>query len=116
MVDRLPGVDVQVGDATVARVHMVVVVMMCCMPLTQVSMHVQVMMGRRAQNVGIFLCQLVDPLLRTCYRRARLGRSPRVVDHVRRTGSNEMRGGVILLVVGATRTPCVVVMVVVVVG
>ena len=47
MVDRLAGVDVQVGDATVARVHMVVVVMMCSVALTQVSVHVEVMMGGR---------------------------------------------------------------------
>jgi hypothetical protein len=47
MVDRLAGVDVEVGDATVARVHMVVVVMMCSVALTQVSVHVQVVVGGR---------------------------------------------------------------------
>jgi hypothetical protein len=47
MVDRLAGVDVEVGDATVARVHMVVVVMMCSVALTQVSVHMQVVVGGR---------------------------------------------------------------------
>jgi len=47
MVDRLAGVDVQMSDATVARVHMVVVVMMCSVALTQVSVHMEVVVGGR---------------------------------------------------------------------
>ena len=66
--------------------------------------------------MGIFLRQLVDPLLRASYGGRSLSRSAGVVDHVGGGGADEMCGGVVLLVVGAACGPCVVVVVVVVVG
>jgi hypothetical protein len=66
--------------------------------------------------VGIFLRQLVDPLLGASHGGRSLSRSTGVVDDVRRGSADEMCGGVVLLVVGAAGSTGVVVMVVVVVG
>ena len=63
VVDGLTGMDVQVSNAPVTRVHVVMVMVVGSVALSEMSVHVQMVVRGSSEHVSVLCCKLVDPLL-----------------------------------------------------